>query len=178
MAEKRLIPVERIEKAIYLIRGQRVILDRDLAALYGVTPKRLNEQVKRNLPRFPDDFLFQLTMDETKEVFASRSQFATLKRGQNIKYAPYAFTEHGALMAANVVNSPVAVEASVMVIRAFIRLRQMLASHVELARKLASLEKKYDAQFKVVFDAIRQLMAPPPVKRRGIGFHTAGEKER
>lgn len=178
MAENRLIPVERIEKAIYPIRGQRVILDRDLAVLYGATPKRLNEQVKRNLPRFPDDFMFQLTIDETKEVFASRSQFATLKRGQNIKYAPYAFTEHGALMAANVLNSPVAVEASVTVIRAFIRLRQMLASHVELARKLSSLEKKYDAQFKVVFAAIRQLMEPPPVKRRGIGFHTAGEKER
>jgi hypothetical protein len=178
MAASTLIPAERIEKAIYLIRSQRVILDRDLAALYGVTPKRLNEQVKRNHHRFPGDFMFQLTIDEATEVIASRSQIATLKRGQNIKYAPYAFTEHGALMAANVLNSPVAVEASVAVIRAFIRLRQMLASHVELARKLATLEKKYDTQFKVVFDAIRQLMEPPPVKRRSIGFHTAEKKER
>ena len=178
MAATTLIPTERIEKVIYLIRGQRVILDRDLAGLYGVTPKRLNEQVKRNHQRFPDDFVFQLTVDEAKEVFASRSQFATLKRGQNIKYAPYAFTEHGALMAANVLNSPVAVEASVAVIRAFIRLRQMLASHVELARKLASLEKKYDAQFKVVFDAIRQLMEPSAPKRRSIGFHAVEKKDR
>ena len=122
--------------------------------------------------------MFQLTTDEATAVLASRSQIATLKRGQNIKYAPYAFTEHGALMAANVLNSPVAVEASVAVIRAFIRLRQMLSSHVELARKLAVLEKKYDTQFKVVFDAIRQLMEPPPVKRRSIGFHTAEKKER
>jgi hypothetical protein len=120
MAAKSLIPIERIENAIYLIRGQRVILDRDLAVLYGVTPKRLNEQVKRNPHRFPPDFMFQLTMDEAKEVVASRSQFATLNRGQNIKYAPYAFTEHGALMVANVLNSSVAVEASVAVIRAFI----------------------------------------------------------
>lgn len=178
MAENSLIPAERIENAIYLIRGQRVILDRDLAVLYGVTPKRRNEQVKRNPRRFPNDFMFQLTMDEAKEVLASRSQIATLNRGQNIKYAPYAFTEHGALMVANVLNSPVAVEASVAVIRAFIRLRQMLASHVELARQLATLEKKYDAQFKVVFDAIRQLMELLPVKRRSIGFHTAREKER
>ena len=129
------------------------------------------------MKRHPDDFMFQLTVDEAKEVLASRSQITTLKRGQNIKYAPYAFTEHGALMAANVLNSPVVVDASVAVIRAFIRLRQMLSSHVELARKLSALEKKYDAQFKVVFDAIRQLMAPPPVKRRSIGFHTEGKKD-
>lgn len=121
MAANTLIPVERIEQAIYQIRSQRVILNRDLAVLYGITPKRLNEQVKRNSHRFPDDFMFQLTVDEAKEVFASRSQSATLKRGQNIKYAPYAFTEHGTLIAANVLNSPVTVEASVAVIRAFIR---------------------------------------------------------
>jgi hypothetical protein len=178
MAENSLIPAERVEKAICVLRGHRVILDRDLAELYSVTPKRLNEQVKRNRHRFPDDFMFQLTPKETTTMMASRSQIATLKRGQNIKYAPYAFTEHGALMVANVLNSPVAVEASITVVRAFVRLRQMLASHVELARKLSALEKKYDAQFKVVFDAIRQLMEPPPAKRRSIGFHTEEKKER
>jgi hypothetical protein len=178
MAGNSLIPTERVEKAICVLRGHRVILDRDLAELYGVTPKRLNEQVKRNHHRFPDDFMFQLTSEEATAMMASRSQFATLKRGQNIKYVPYAFTEHGALMVANVLNSPVAVEASITVVRAFVRLRQMLSSHVELARKLASLEKKYDAQFKVVFDAIRQLMEPPPLKRRSIGFHSEEKKER
>jgi hypothetical protein len=177
MAVEATIPAERIEKAILLIRGHKVILDVDLAALYGVSTKRLNEQVKRNPHRFPADFMFQLTIDEAKKVIASRSQIATLKRGQNIKYAPYAFTEHGALMAANVLNSPVAVEASVAVVRAFIHLRQMLASHAELARKLNALEKKYDDQFKVVFEAIRQLMAPAPKKHRSIGFQTSEKKE-
>ena len=173
-----LITTGPIEPVIREFRRKRVILAADLARVYGVTAKRVNEQVKRNVERFPDDFMFQLTEEEAGSLQDSRSQIATLKRGQNIKYVPYAFTEHGALMVANVLNSPVAVEASITAVRAFVRLRQMLAPHVELARKLASLEKKYDAQFKVVFDAIRQLMEPLPPKRRSIGFHTEEKKER
>ena len=144
------------------------MLDSDLAELYGVETKRLNEQVRRNPNRFPPDFMFQLTAEEWESL---RSQFATLKRGEHRKYLPYAFTEHGALMLANVLNSERAAQTSVMVVRAFVRLRQMLASNAELARKLDAMEKKYDAQFKVVFDAIRQLMSPPEPKRREIGFH-------
>ena len=166
------IPIARVEQAILLVRGEKVILDSDLAKLYGVTTKRLNEQVKRNRERFPDDFMFQLTSEEARLSQRSRSQIATLKRGQNIKYLPYAFTEHGAIMAANVLNSKTAVAASVQVVRAFVRLRQMFASNAELARKLEGLERKYDHQFKVVFDAIRQLMTQPEPKRKQIGFHT------
>jgi hypothetical protein len=174
MAENSLIPAERIEKAIYVLRGQRIMLDEDLAALYGVTTKRLNEQVKRNRARFPAHFMFQLTAQEFTDL---RSQTATSRWGGR-RTLPYAFTEHGTVMLASVLNSAIAIQASIEIVQAFVRLRQMLASHVELARQLAALEKKYDAQFKVVFDAIRQLMEPPPVKRRSIGFHTAGEKER
>jgi hypothetical protein len=163
-----LVPVERIERAILSIRGEKVMLDSDLAELYGVETKRLNEQVRRNLDRFPPDFMFQLTSQEWESL---RSQFATLKRGEHRKYLPSAFTEHGALMLANVLNSERAAQTSVMVVRAFVRLRQMLASNAELARKLAALENKYDAQFKVVFDAIRQLMSPPARPKREIGFH-------
>ena len=147
------------------------MLDSDLAAVYGVTTKRLNEQVKRNRKRFPDDFMFQLTKEETEFL---RSQIATLKtgRGQHRKYRPHAFTEHGAVMLASVLNSPVALQASVQVVRAFIRLRELLATHKDLATKLAELERKYDSQFKVVFDAIRKLMTPPPgPERPRMGFH-------
>ena len=165
------IPIERVEQTILLVRGEKVILDADLAKLYGVATKRLNEQVRRNRERFPDDFMFQLSIEEARFSHRSRSQIATLKRGQNIKYLPYAFTEHGAIMAANVLNSKTAVAASVQVVRAFVRLRQMLASNAELARKLEGLERKYDHQFKIVFDAIRQLMIPPQTKRKQIGFH-------
>jgi leucyl aminopeptidase len=170
------IPVERVEQAILLIRGEKVILDADLAKLYGVSTKRLNEQVKRNRERFPVDFMFQLTIAEATSSRRSRSQIATLKRGQNIKHLPYAFTEHGAIMAANVLNSKTAVAASVQVVRAFVRLRQMLVSNAELARKLEDLEQKYDTQFKVVFDAIRQLMTPPQRERKEIGFTKAIKK--
>jgi len=164
-----LIPVERIERAILLIRHEKVMLDSDLAEIYGVETKRINEQVRRNLNRFPPDFMFQLT---AKEWDSLRSQFATLKRGEHRKYLPYAFTEHGALMLANVLNSERAAQTSVQVVRAFVRLRQLLASNAELARKLNALEKKYDTQFRVVFEAIRKLMTPPkPPKRREIGFH-------
>jgi len=163
-----LIPVERIERAILLIRGEKVMLDIDLAAIYDVTTKRLNEQVKRNLNRFPPDFMFQLTAAEKAEVVANCDHLIRLRYSSHL---PYAFTEHGALMLANVLNSERAARTSVQVVRAFVRLRQMLASNAELARKLAALENKYDAQFKVVFDAIRQLMSPPEPKRREIGFH-------
>jgi hypothetical protein len=167
------IPAERIERAILLIRGHRVMLDEDLAELYGVTTKRLNEQVKRNVDRFPPDFMFQLSLQEFTNL---RSQIATSRWGGR-RTPPYAFTEHGAVMLASVLNSPIAVHASVEVVRAFVRLRQLLASHQELARKLMALEKKYDAQFKIVFDAIRELMKPPEPKRRDIGFHTSAKKE-
>ena len=166
-----LIPMERIERAILSIRGEKVMLDSDLAELYGVETKALNQAVKRNATRFPADFMFQLTQEEHDDLVRLRSQIVTLKRGEHRKYLPYAFTEHGALMLANVLNSERAAQTSVMVVRAFVRLRQMLASNAELARKLAALENKYDAQFKVVFDAIRQLMSPPEPKRREIGFH-------
>jgi len=163
-----MIPVERIETAILLIRGEKVMLDIDLAAIYDVTTKRLNEQVKRNLNRFPPDFMFQLTAAEKAEVVANCDHLIQIRYSPHL---PYAFTEHGALMLANVLNSERAAQTSVQVVRAFVRLRQMLASNAELARKLAALENKYDAQFKVVFDAIRQLMSPPEPKRREIGFH-------
>lgn len=164
-----LVPAERIESRILLIRGQKVILDSDLAELYQVSTKRLNEQVKRNQERFPEDFMFQLTLEETE---ALRSQFATSDRGRGgRRYRPFAFTEHGTVMVASVLNSPVAVQASIQVVRAFIRLREILTTHKELARKLAELERKYDQQFKVVFDAIRALMTTPEQKRQRIGFH-------
>ena len=165
------IPVERIERAILSIRGEKVMLDRDLAELYGVETRVLNQAVKRNADRFPEDFMFQLTAGEAEAVRRSRSQSVILKRGENIKYLPYAFTEHGALMLANVLNSERAAQTSVQVVRAFVRLRQMLASNAELARRLEAMEKKYDRRFKIVFDAIRQLMSPPEPKRREIGFH-------
>lgn len=168
--KKPLIPVERIEQAILQVRDDRVILDADLATLYGVTTARLNQQVRRNIDRFPDDFAFLLT---EKEFSNLKLHFATSSSGWGgRRKPPFAFTEHGALMAANVLKTPTAIETSVQVVRTFVRLRQMLASHAELARKLSALEKKYDTQFKVVFDAIRQLMTPPkPKKRRQIGFH-------
>src|SRR5712691_7782335 len=134
------------------------MLDVDLAAVYGVAPKRLNEQVRRNRGRFPDDFVFQLTLEEARVVVASRSQFATLNRGQNLKYAPHVFTEHGAVMLAAVLNSPIAIDASIQVVRAFVRLRAMVTRHEELAQQLTALESKFDRQFSVVFEAIRQLM--------------------
>src|SRR5262245_58078191 len=167
-----LIPIERIERAILLIRGEKVMLDSDLAAIYGVTTKRLNEQVKRNLTRFPVDFMFQLTEAEKLEVVANCDHLARLRFSPHL---PYAFTEHGALMLANVLTSERAAQTSVQVVRAFVRLRQLLASNAELARKLEALEKKYDAQFKIVFVAIRKLMVPPKEKLREIGFHVRHE---
>ena len=175
MANKQsLVLVERIERAILLIRRQRVMLDADLAALYGVETRVLVQAVKRNLERFPEDFMFQLNKEEADFL---TSQIVTLKRGrgQHRKYLPYVFTEQGVAMLSSVLRSPRAIHVNIEIMRAFIRLRQMLASNVELARKLDALERKYDAQFKVVFEAIRQLMAPPEPKRRAIGFRKGDE---
>ena len=166
---RNVVPSEQIERAILLIRGQKVMLDYDLAKLYGVETKILNQAVKRNIKRFPGDFMFQLDIQEVRD---SRSQIVTLKRGQNIKYRPYAFTEQGILMLSSVLNSERAVQVNIEIMRAFVRLRQILASHKDLAKKLEELEKKYDAQFKVVFDAIRELMAPLPPQPRRIGFRS------
>ncbi len=173
MAKAGLVPVERIEKAILLIRGQKVLLDRDLAELYGVSTKRLNEQVRRNLARFPEDFMFQLTAAETESL---RSQIATSKPGRGgRRYHPYAFTEQGVAMLSSVLNSDRAIEVNIAIMRAFVRLREILATHKDLARKLEEVEKKlgqHDEKFQIVFEAIRQLMAPPPEPdhKRRIGF--------
>lgn len=175
VSRESLVPMERIERAIFLIRGQKVMLDADLAELYGVLTKVLNQAVKRNKERFPVDFMFQLTKEEKDEVVTNCDHLKRLKFSPTL---PHAFTEHGAIMLATILNSPVAVQSSIQVVRAFVRLRQMLASNAELARKLDSLERKYDAQFKVVFDAIRQLMTPPEPKRKRIGFiHEKKEKD-
>jgi hypothetical protein len=154
-------------EAIIRLRGQAVILDSDLAALYGVTVKRLNQQVTRNRERFPDDFCFQLTEAEWRSL---RLQNETSKRRGGRRYMPFAFTEHGAIMAATVLNSPQAVQMSVAVVRAFVRLRRLALSVESLARKVAALENKYDASFSAVFDAIRDLMEPPDPPRKRIGF--------
>ena len=175
--------VESISLSIATLRDQRVILDVDLAAIYGVETKRLNEQIKRNVARFPQDFMFQLTAEESESL---RSQFATLKtgRGQHRKYQPYVFTEHGAIMAAMVLNSPRAVEVSVYVVRAFVRLRQAATLHEDLAKRLAELEMKTESldmqhdtfsrntrnQLREVFEAIRALTMPVDPPKRPIGF--------
>ncbi len=169
------IPPERIEKAIFLIRGEKVMLDRDLATLYGVSTSVFNQAIKRHRNRFPPDFMFQLTMEET-QALRSRSQSVILKRGKNIKYLPYGFTEHGILMLSSVLNSERAVQVNIESMRTFVRLRQMLASNAELAKKLVDLERKYDRQFKVVFDAIRQLMTPASAKLKPIGFRAKAMK--
>jgi hypothetical protein len=172
-----LIPIERIESAIHEVRGLRVVMARDLAALYGVSTRALNQAVKRNRERFPADFAFQLAPDEWQ---ALRSQFVTLKRGEHAKYLPYAFTEHGTVMAATLLKTQRAAQVSVFVVRAFVRMRRMLADQRQFALKLAELESKFaahDTQLKVVFDAIRQLMhkpKPEPEKtRRQIGFQAS-----
>lgn len=155
------------QDVITRIRGHAVILDADLAALYGVTVKRLNQQMTRNRDRFPDDFCFRITETEWRSL---RLQNATSKGRGGRRYMPYAFTEHGAIMAATVLNSPQAVQMSLAVVRAFVKLRRMALSVEGLARKVDALEQKYDKQFKVVFDAVRRLMNPPEPPRKRIGF--------
>jgi hypothetical protein len=168
MPSKQLaIPAERIEKAILLIRDEKVILDRTLAELYGVETKHLKRAVRRNIRRFPSDFMFELTKEEYESL---RYQFGTLKRGEHSKYLPLAFTEQGVAMLSSVLNSNRAIEVNILIMRAFVRLRGMISSHKELLRKLEDMEKKYDEQFGVVFEAIRQLMKPPEQERKKIGF--------
>lgn len=166
------VSVERIQSRILLLRGHRVMLDADLAKLYRVSTKRLNEQVKRNRVRFPADFMFQLSV---KDAQILRSQNATSNRGPGgRRYRPYAFTEHGAVMLATVLNSPVAVQASIQVVRAFVKLRELLSTHRELARKLADLEIRiegHDEEIATIFEAIRQLMEPVEKPTKRIGFH-------
>lgn len=165
---KQLIPQETIQRKIFIIRGLKVMLDRDLALIYGVTTKRLNEQVKRNINRFPKDFMFQLTESEKTEVVANCDHLQSLKYAP---FLPYVFTEHGAVMLAAVLNSQTAVQSSILVVRAFIMLREGIALYKELRGKIDEMERKYDQRFRVVFDAIRQLMIPPEKKKDRIGFH-------
>lgn len=173
-----ILPADRIESRIFLVREQKVILDSDLAKLYGVTTKRMNEQVKRNKDRFPSDFMFQLSSAETE---ALRSQNATSEHARGgRRYRPYAFTEHGAIMAASVLNTPRAVEVSVYVVRAFINLRETIGTHKELARKFAELEQRmetHDEDISALFEAIRQLMEPPDKPAKRIGF-SSGNKNK
>lgn len=171
--ETALVPLERIEGLILLIRGQKVILDKDLAALYGATTGNLNKAVSRNIARFPDDFMFRLTRQEFEDL---KFQFGTSSWGGTRKL-PGAFTEQGVAMLSSVLRSQRAVQVNIQIMRTFVKLRRMLATHGELSRKLAALERKYDRQFKVVFDAIRELMAPPePKKKRRIGFGAEEKK--
>jgi phage regulator Rha-like protein len=164
---KPIVTAETIESKIYLIRGQKVLLDSDLAELYGVEVKQLKRQVKRNIDRFPADFMFQLSQNDYDSL---RRHFGTLKRGEHSKYLPYVFTEQGVAMLSSVINSKKAVQVNIQIMRAFVKLREMIASHKDLAKKLEELEMKYDAQFRVVFDAIRGLMLPPEEDKRKIGF--------
>ena len=170
-----LVPVERIESKIYLIRGQKVLLDRDLAELYGVKTKVLNQAVKRNPSRFPGDFMFNLTREESNAIFgivksSLRSQIVTLKRGKHLKYLPYVFTEQGIAMLSSVLNSERAVQVNIQIMRTFIKLRQILSTHRDLRKKIEVLEGKYDRQFKIVFDAIKALIQPSDTKKSRIGF--------
>ncbi len=168
-----LIQPEQVEQVILLIRGQRVMLDRDLAALYGVETKNLNKAVQRNLDRFPADFMFQLTVDETD---ALRFQFGTLKRGQHFKYLPRVFTQEGVAMLSSVLRSPRAIQVNIAIMRVFVRLRDTLSLHKELARKLAELERKiegHDTSIRTLFNAIRELATPPVKPHREIGFHVS-----
>jgi hypothetical protein len=175
MKHSSLIPVERIEKAIFFIRGEKIMLDSDLASLYGVETKAVNRAAKRNLKRFPSDFMFQLTAEESA---ALRYQIGTSKEGRGgRRYRPYAFTEQGVAMLSSVLSSDRAVLVNVEIMRAFVKLRQMLASNAGLSRRLDNLEGKYDRKFKVVFDAIRQLMSPPLSGRKQIGFRSRSVKK-
>ena len=165
------IPPERIERRILLVRGQKVMLSTDLAELYGVVPKVLMQAVKRNQERFPNDFMFQLTRAELANL---KSQIVTSSWGGARRATPYAFTEQGVAMLSSVLRSTRAVQVNIAIMRAFVKLREIIASHHDLARRLEEMESHYDAQFRAVFDAIRELMKPPEKPRRRIGFGTPG----
>ena len=171
-----IIPVESIASKIVFLRNEKVMLDRDLAVLYGVETKVLKQAVRRNLKRFPDDFMFELTKEEKQSL---RSQNVTLKRGQHSKYLPFAFTEQGVAMLSSVLNSDRAIDVNISIMRAFVQLRRLMASHDELANKLAELErhlKGHDDQIQAIFETIQQLMVPPETKKKKIGF-TVKEKQ-
>ena len=168
MSSPAVLKSENIARLVFFIRGEKVILDRDLASLYGVTTKALNQAVKRNAARFPADFMFQLTKSDYE---ALRSQSVTLKRGQHLKYLPYVFTEQGVAMLSSVLRSARAIEVNIAIMRTFVQLRRLMESNRDLARKIDSLEKKYDEQFAVVFAAIKELITPAQPPRKQIGFH-------
>jgi len=175
MIKSGIIPLEAVENQIFNLRGHRVMLDGDLAELYGVETRALNQAVKRNKDRFPEDFMFQLNNEEAKAVLISRSQIVILKQGRNIKYRPYVFTEHGAVMLANVLKSSHAVQASILVVRAFVHLRQSLMLNRKLLKKLEMLEGavgKHDEQLKKILSILHQMLEPPPLKlpKRKLGF--------
>ena len=163
-----LIPVDVIQRRIFEISGDKVMLDRHLAQLYGVQTRVLNQAVRRNIERFPEEFMFQLTKEQRDEVITICDDLKPLKYARTM---PYAFTEYGVAMLSSVLNSKRAIQVNIQIIKAFVKLRKLLSSHMELRRKLEEMERKYDDQFKVVFSAIRQLMAPPEKPRRKIGFH-------
>ena len=165
---KALVLQETITDKIFLIRSKRVMLDRDLANLYRVPTKVLNQAVKRNKKRFPGDFMFSLTKGEKDELVTNCDRFKTLKHSTS---TPYAFTEPGVAMLSSVLNSEIAIQVNIQIIRTFIRLREMLLTHKGLQRKISGMEKKYDQQFKVVFDAIRQLIKEEQKPKKSIGFH-------
>ena len=172
--ESKLALVEGIETRILSLHGHKVMLDSDLAELYGVSTKALNQAVKRNLSRFPRDFMFRLVPEETIEL--NRSQIVTgSQKHRDPRFPPYAFTEHGVVMLATILNSPIAIEASLQVVRAFVRLRSVLAEHQELARRLEALEKDTKTNFKAVFDLIEKYLKASPKERRRIGFLTGKE---
>ena len=178
MNEDVVLPIEQIDSIILFVRGLKVILDRDLAQLYGVTTGNLNKAVKRNIDRFPNDFMFQLAPEEYKSL---RFQFGILKKGHHSKYLPYAFTEQGVAMLSSVLNSKRAIEVNIAIMRAFVKLREMLATHKELAHKLSDLEQrleKHDDHIQTIFEAIRQMMATSDKKgKKKIGF-TVKEKQK
>lgn len=179
MTKSKMLAPLHVESRILEIRSERVMLDRDLAEVYGVTTGGLNQAIKRNQDRFPEDFVFRLTPEEAEEVRRSRSQSVIMKRGQNIKYLPRAFTEHGAIMAATVLNSLRAVEMSVFVVRAFVRLREYARGHAEIGKRLDALERKvtgHDEDLREMFTALRALLTPSPRTRREIGFTKKGDR--
>lgn len=167
------IPNERIVNRIFLIRGKKVMFDKDLAELYGVKTKVLNQAVKRNLERFPSDFMFQLTIPEMEvwQRVYSRSQIVTLNRGQNIKYLPYVFTEQGVAMLSSVLNSRTAIDVNIQIIRTFTKLREILSDNKKLSEKIEKMERKYDTQITKIFDVIKSLVTQKEIPRNRIGFN-------
>lgn len=168
-----LVPIELIASKIYLMRSVKVMLDRDLAELYGVETKVLKQAVRRNIDRFPADFIFELTKEENQSL---RSQNVTLKRGQHSKYLPFAFTEQGVAMLSSVLKSDRAIQVNIQIMRAFTQLRKMLSTHEDLKRKIESMEKKYDQQFQIVFEAIKQLLSEEDKPKKKIGYTVKIEK--